>query len=129
MVAKPVVDILVAVHDVSDEPSYRPPIESLGLPLRAREADHRFFRRPAGKTRDVHVHVSEAGGRWERDHVLFRDYLREHPEAARSYAGLKQWLAQRFGRDRGRYTEAKTDFIAAVLDQAAVWARRTGWQL
>ena len=98
--AKPVIDIQVSVRDVTDESGYRPAIESVGWPLRAREPDHRFFRPPASEERSVHVHVCSAGSEWEREHLLFVAFLRAHPEQAAGYGRLKRELARRFGRDR-----------------------------
>jgi GrpB-like predicted nucleotidyltransferase (UPF0157 family) len=59
------------------------------------------------------------GGYFWRRHLLFRDYLRAHPDAARDYYELKLRLAERHHRDRLAYTDAKTDFIEAVLAKAA----------
>ena len=126
--AKPVIDIQVSVSDVTNEDSYRPAIESLGWPLRAREPDHRFFRPPATEERFVHVHVCSAGSGWEHRHLLFVAYLRAHPEHTARYARLKHDLAQRFGADRQGYTDAKNDFIAETLALADAWVARTGWQ-
>jgi GrpB-like predicted nucleotidyltransferase (UPF0157 family) len=122
LAAKPVVDVQVSVPDVADEPSYLPQIEALGLPLRVREPDHRYFRAP-GERRVVQVHVCRAGGAWERDHLLFRDFLRAHPDTAAAYARLKAELARRFRNDRLGYTEGKSSFILTVLDGARRWAR------
>jgi GrpB-like predicted nucleotidyltransferase (UPF0157 family) len=120
LVAKPVVDLLVAIPDVvEDEPAYRTALESLGLVLRAREPGHRFFRPPAGQPRTVHVHVCQHGSDWERDFVVFRDRLRESPDLAAAYASLKQRLAADLGADRTAYTEAKAGFIRSVIDGAS----------
>ena len=54
---------------------------------------------------------------WER-HILFRDFLRNHPEVARKYDELKRRLAAERGVDRESYTNAKTEFIASVVTQA-----------
>lgn len=105
--AKPVIDLQVSVPDVDDEPAYRPALESLGLVLRAREPWHRFFRPPAGQPRTVHVHICTHGSDWEREHLLFRDHLRRHPETAASYADLKRHLAQELGHDRLAYAEGQ----------------------
>lgn len=115
LAAKPVLDIQVAVPDLTDEPTYGPALESLGLILRAREPDHRFFRPPAGEPRTVHVHVCEIGSTWESDHVRFRDALRGSPETAHAYAVLKQHLGETVGQDRGAYNRGKSDFIRSVL--------------
>lgn len=122
LIAKPIIDILVSVGDLGDEAGYRPALESLGLPLRAREPEHRFFRAPVGARRDVHVHVCQHGGRWERDHLLFRDYLRAHPEVADRYARHKERLAQTLAHDRARYTDAKAALIGQIVRQASAWA-------
>ena len=127
--AKPVIDIQVSVRDIADEDTYRPAIESLGWPLRAREPEHRFFRPRASEERSVHVHVCSAGSDWERQHLLFVEYLRAHPEHAAEYAQLKRELARRVASDRVRYTDAKDDFIQHVLELAEDWATRTGWRL
>lgn len=80
-----------------------------------------FLVRSAGaekSARTYHLHVAEAGGGfWER-HLLFREYLRAHPETTREYARLKYKLAERFPGDVDAYTPAKTSFISAVVERA-----------
>ncbi len=55
LIAKPVIDIQVSVDDIRNESTYVPAIESLGVQLRSRDDDHRFFRPFAGRPRDVHI--------------------------------------------------------------------------
>lgn len=116
--AKPVIDIQVSVPDVEAEAAYRPPIESCGWPLSAREPGHRYFRPPNGAPRVVQVHVCSVGSAWERNHLLFRDHLRTHPETAEAYAALKRRLAAEHGHDRLLYTDLKSPFILGVLRRA-----------
>lgn len=118
LAAKPVIDLQLSVADLEDEQSYRPGLESLGLVLRQREPDHRFFRPPAGEPRIVHVHVCAAGSRWERDHLRFRDVLRRRPDLADEYARLKADLARKFRYDRAGYNNGKSAFIAAAISSA-----------
>ena len=118
LVAKPVIDPQVSVPDVNDETAYRPPLESLGLVLRAREHGHRLFRLPPGQPRTVHVHVCQRGSTWEREHLVFRDELRARPELVMAYAQLKQRLADEVGQDRAAYTEGKSEFIRRVVETA-----------
>jgi len=127
LAAKPTVDIQVSVADVEHERSYLPAFEGAGLLLRLREPGHRYLRPPAGRSRAVHIHVCDAGGAWEREHLLFRDYLRAHPEAAAAYGRLKRDLAYRWTDDRLAYTDAKTGFILDALEEAERWAAATGW--
>ena len=111
LAAKPIVDIQVSVADLGDEPRYVPALQAAGLVLRSRDEWHRYFRAPADRPRDVHVHVCAAGSQWEHDHLLFRDYcpLRSHPAACLRYAEAKRANARRWGDDGWAYTpEAKT---------------------
>lgn len=117
--AKPVVDIQVSVADVTAEEAYAPALEGLGVQLRSRDALHRFFRPFAGRPRDVHVHVCEAGSAWEADHLLFRDLLRRSPEARDRYARAKREAAEVWADDRLAYTDAKSAVILDLLEQAA----------
>ena len=125
--AKPIVDIQISVAELADEPHYVPRLQAIGLVLRSRDELHRYLRPPAGQPREVHVHVCAAGGQWERDHLLFRDYLRAHPGACLRYAEAKRASARRWNDDRWAYTEAKTGIILDILEQAEDWAVATSW--
>ncbi len=127
LAAKPIVDIQVSVADLADESRYVRQLEGAGLVLRSRDDWHRYFRPPAGQPRAVHVHVCAAGGQWERDHLLFRDYLRADPAACHRYAEAKRVNVRRWSDDSWAYTEAKTGVVLDILEQAAQWARVTGW--
>lgn len=128
LAAKPIVDIQVSVPDVEDEATFRRPIEGEGFALRFIEPGHRYFRPPPGLPRLWQVHVCTIGSQWERDHLLFRDYLRAHPPAAAEYTDLKRRLAERHHGDRIAYTDAKGPFIEDVLPRAEEWAASTGWR-
>lgn len=129
LAAKPIVDVQVSVADVEAEATYLRGIERVAAPLRSREPGHRYFRPAGNSVRDVHVHVCNAGSTWERDHLLFRDYLRAHPDARDAYGLLKSELASRYGDDRLAYTDAKSTFILDSLDEALEWAAKTDWKL
>jgi GrpB-like predicted nucleotidyltransferase (UPF0157 family) len=127
--AKPIIDIQVSVVDVEDEDAYVSDIEALGVSLRFREPGHRYFRPAGDRARTVHIHVCDAEGEWEREHLLFRDYLRANRKARDAYARLKQELADRYRDDRIAYNEGKTGFILDLMGDAHAWAKRSGWAL
>jgi GrpB-like predicted nucleotidyltransferase (UPF0157 family) len=127
LLAKPVIDIQISVPDLNDESRYVTQVEQAGVQLRSRDALHRFFRPFAGQPRDVHVHVCQAGSDWEREHILFRDYLRSHVDARDAYAKVKQEAAQVWSDDRIAYTEAKTGVVLDQLDAAEIWAMANSW--
>ena len=129
LAAKPIIDIQISVVDADDEDAYRPGIESTGVALRMREPRHRYFRPLPDRPRVVQIHVCTAGQGWERDHLLFRDYLRAHPGVRDAYSALKTDLANRYRADRLAYNEAKTGFILDVMDDANDWAIATLWSI
>lgn len=120
--AKPIIDVQVSVTDLEEENAYVPPLEEAGLQLRSRDDLHRYFRPFPGRSRDVHVHVCAAGSDWEREHLLFRDYLRTHPQARETYAAAKQDAAALWADDRAAYTDAKGETILEILTAAEKWA-------
>jgi GrpB-like predicted nucleotidyltransferase (UPF0157 family) len=120
--AKPTIDVQVSVADLGHESLYVAQIEQVGVQLRSRDALHRFFRPFAGQPREVHVHVCQAGSAWEREHLLFREYLRSHPAATDAYAKVKWEAAAVWWDDRIAYTEAKTGVILDLLAAAETWA-------
>ena len=86
LAAKPVIDMLVGVRALADADAhcirpicelgyeYVPEFEAV-LPFR------RYFRRLADeKTHSHHIHLVEQGSDFWQRHLLFRDYLRAHPE-------------------------------------------------
>jgi GrpB-like predicted nucleotidyltransferase (UPF0157 family) len=120
--AKPTIDIAVAVGDVNDLGAYLEPLERLGFTLHERslgDPEHRFFSAPA---RAAHIHVCNADGRWERVHLLFRDFLRSDPDVAKRYSEMKRNLATANRDDRIVYNDAKTHFIEDALVAAERWA-------
>ena len=114
--AKPIVDIDLSVEDPDDETAYLSALESAGFHLRVRSPGHRLVRTAA---LDVHVHVCAVGGEWERRHLLFRDWLRAHPDDRNLYARTKQQLALEDWPDMNAYAAAKSDVIAAILARAS----------
>lgn len=117
LAAKPVIDIQVQVPDLSDESSYALALESVGTVLRARGAAFRFFRPPAGRVREVHIHVCEVNSAWARDHLAFRDALRGDSTLARDYERLKRHLAATV-TERADYNAGKESFILAAVEKS-----------
>jgi len=68
-----------------------------------------------------HLYVcTEENAEYKR-HILFRDYLRSHPEDSKIYGDLKLELAKRYHNDRNAYTNAKSEIVNNILN-------RTGWK-
>ena len=128
LAAKPIVDVLVEVADlqatririapllVSQGYDYfwRPTHGDDGPPFYAW-----FIKRDLGSgARTHHIHMVEPDFEEHWDRLLFRDYLIEHPRAAREYEDLKYRLASVNPNDRVAYTKGKTEFVLRVTEQA-----------
>jgi GrpB-like predicted nucleotidyltransferase (UPF0157 family) len=114
--AKPIIDILVGVHDLETSRSCFDPLIALAYvyaPYRSEEMH--WFCKPGPRRRTHHLHVVPAGSSRFRDELAFRDYLRSHSEVASEYGVLKCALARQFEHDREAYTAAKADFVQATL--------------
>jgi len=115
LAAKPIIDILVTVDDITAEEDYLPGLLAADYVLRVREPGHRLVRTPA---RDVHVHIYEKNHEAVTNYRLFRDRLRVDAGDRALYAATKQELIQRGFDDMNAYSDAKTDVIAAILRRA-----------
>ena len=119
--AKPIIDIVLVPVGLIDHAVA--PLEAAGYQLRVREPGHRMLRTP---NRDVHVHLWEERSEVHR-HLLFRDYLREHPDDCDLYAAAKRDLATREWGDMNDYADAKSPAITDITGRADAWADATGW--
>jgi GrpB-like predicted nucleotidyltransferase (UPF0157 family) len=129
MSAKPVLDIQISVVCLEPMGSYRASLESLGFDWRVNNPDltKRYFREISGPQR-VHIHVRQSGSWGEQFSLLFRDYMRTHPEDAAAYNELKHRLAGAHRTNRQAYVDAKGPFIWTVMRAATEWSQATGWQ-
>ncbi len=113
--AKDVIDMMPGLRSHADGLRCVEPLEALGYKYMGAYGLERrhFFRR----MKDCHLHMYVPGeGQWD-DQLAFRDYLRAHPSARDAYWQLKQRLAAQHD-DIGSYAEAKSDFIAGILERA-----------
>ena len=109
LTAKPIIDILVTVPALDDAVPCIAPLRDLGYRFvdHPQNVDRRFFRKGTPKTH--HLHVVEAGGPVEARELAFRDALRAR------YADLKQDLLARFPHDSIAFSDAKGEFMRALI--------------
>jgi GrpB-like predicted nucleotidyltransferase (UPF0157 family) len=118
LVAKPIIDIVVAVADSADEDAYVPPMQAAGYVLRIREPDwheHRMFK---GPDTDINLHVFSEGCPEIARMLTFRDRLRGHAPDRDLYAQAKLSLARREWKYVQDYADAKTRVIEEILARA-----------
>ena len=115
LAAKPIIDILVTVPDITAEEDYLRPLIDAGYVLRVREPGHRLVRT---SDLDVHIHILGAGDRGAGDYLLFRDHLRIDPVDRQLYEDTKRELLERDWPDMNAYAEAKTFVIEEMKRRA-----------
>ncbi|MFF2372028.1 GrpB family protein [Agromyces sp. NPDC058110] len=115
LAAKPIIDILVTVDDITAEEDYLDALLAAGYELRVREPGHRLVRTPA---RDVHVHVFEHEDAAVQEYLLFRDHLRSDAADRDLYERTKRELIARSWDDMNDYADAKTEVILAIKARA-----------
>lgn len=124
LAAKPVIDILVVVADVSavDVSALAP----LGYTFRPHafpdDSDHLFLVKDTAGVRSHHLHVFAEGSPWPPRNRAFRDYLAAHPDACRRYEAAKRAAADLHPDSRARYGDAKQDAVTRLAEEARVWA-------
>jgi GrpB-like predicted nucleotidyltransferase (UPF0157 family) len=115
LAAKPIVDIVLVVADITAEEEHVAELVAAGYVLRVREPGHRLVRTPA---RDVHVHVYEEGDPAVEAYLLLRDRLRSDAADRDLYERTKRELMTRRWETMDAYADAKTAVIQGILARA-----------
>jgi GrpB-like predicted nucleotidyltransferase (UPF0157 family) len=126
LAAKPLIDLMVGCSEeqrlavaerLADCAGYEYPREF--------SAPGRAYLRRRMRLPWSNVHVVEMNGELWRDNLIFRDFLRCHPDAALEYAAAKRSAAEQAKRLRA-YSTAKSTTVLALLDRARCWSSRCG---
>lgn len=123
LAAKPVIDIDLIVADPEDEDSYVPALEALGYQLRIRERSwyqHRMLRHENPR---VNLHVFGPSCPEHIRHILFRDWLRDHPADRQRYAEAKL-LAKDGVTNATDYNARKQNVVRTIYQDIF---RSRGW--
>jgi GrpB-like predicted nucleotidyltransferase (UPF0157 family) len=139
--SKNVVDIQLTVADLDPPGPLNIALARIGFTPRAGTfIDHRppgavgpdsdwakrYFRETPPR-RCVHLHVRAGGRPNQRYPLLFRDYLRAHPEAAEAYARTKQQLCATLNGNIDAYIAIKDPICDLIYQAAEAWAVSTNW--
>ena len=116
--AKPILDIILAVPDSTDEARYVPALEAAGYTLHIREPGWFQHRLLKGADPAVNLHVFTTGCDEIHRMLLMRDWLRTHPEDRDLYGRTKRGLAARRWKYTQHYADAKSTVVAEILARA-----------
>ena len=118
--AKPIIDIMMGVYDLKDVDGAIEPLGNIEYEHVFHEEfpNRRFFRKGLWRAGTHHLHIYKYESEEWNSNILFRDYLRKHPDVRNQYNQLKIELAQKYRCDRVGYTAAKAPFIRNVIQKA-----------
>jgi GrpB-like predicted nucleotidyltransferase (UPF0157 family) len=122
--AKPIIDILIEADNLSLVDACNPMMQQLGYQIMGEYgiSNRRYFRKNSDTgDRLYHVHVFAKGDPSIERHLVFRDFLIQHPTWAEKYSDLKRELATAHPNSSRHYTEAKTELVMLIDKLASKW--------
>lgn len=93
-------------------------VEAAGFVLHIREPDWQQHRLLKGRDPDVNLHVFTTGSPEAERLLLFRDWLRSHPDEREVYARVKKELAIQEWEYVQDYADAKATVVEEILARA-----------
>ncbi|MDN4606173.1 GrpB family protein [Sporosarcina highlanderae] len=123
--AKPIIDIMPVVKDISQVGRYNNSMATIGYEAKGENGirGRRYFQK-GGNERTHHVHIYGEGSLEIDRHLAFRNFLRVHPERSRVYGELKEKLSMRFPYDIESYIKGKEQLASEIEREAIVWYRK-----
>ena len=138
IMAKPIIDIALAVPNFTDIIGYNSKLELHGFYYRyAMDRFNNIFRGEidltsnnirqllyacggyydgSNKLQTHFIHVVKTESTEWRNYIKFRDHLNTHPLVAKEYENLKIMLYRKYADNREEYTAHKRDFIQRILN-------------
>lgn len=113
--AKPIIDIIPVVLNISEVDKATKSMENLGYEAKGEYGIpfRRYFQKSA-LARTHNVHIFEKNSAEIERHIFFRDWMRTHKDDRDAYAKLKITLAEKFPNDIDSYCLGKDTFIASI---------------
>ena len=123
--AKPIIDIAILVASIEHISNFTKPLEKIGYVYKPdMSSSERIFLRK-GNPAEYHLSIACTSHTFWRRQILFRDYLKSHPEEVKEYDDLKRKIIKELPesdlKDLSRskeYVFQKTPFIEKILKLA-----------
>lgn len=124
--AKPIIDIMPVVKDISLVEEHNADFEALGYECKGEYGipGRRFFIK-GGDDRTHHIHIFEKSNETEiTRHLAVANYLRSHKEAVEEYGSLKTALAEQYPYDNEGYCNGKDAYMKELEEKSLKWSRQ-----
>jgi GrpB-like predicted nucleotidyltransferase (UPF0157 family) len=116
LAAKPILDVDVTLSGLDDVPEASAALIDAGFEPRGNRYDDDVWafllKRPSP---GIRAYLCPPANQTHDRRMLFRNYLRQHHDAALAYTALKRRLAEQFPYDGDRYTSEKSAFISEIV--------------
>lgn len=118
MKARPIIDIMPIVKDLSQSIECREKLEALGYECK----EEHLYVKSEGNTAYCIFILADRNKSESGRHLAIREYLRAHEDTAKEYAELKTKLAAEFPYDQNGYCDGKNEFLKALEEKAVAWS-------
>lgn len=124
--AKPIIDIMIVVKDISLVDEFNSEFQNFGYEGKGENgiSGRRYFQK-GGDNRTHHLHIYQTGSPEIERHLAFRDYLRTHSDAMKEYGELKNRLSQQFPYDIESYIMGKENLALKIQQEAIDWYQKS----
>lgn len=116
--AKPIIDLVVGVNDLSKIIQFNKQLEQANIIYRGYEHENQLLYVMGDLKKDTrthHIHVVKYQSiEWE-NYLYFRDTLNQNKDIALEYQQIKENLSKQYHNDRIAYTLGKQPFIDQIL--------------
>jgi len=115
--SKPIIDIAVMIDNLDEADSFTQALFEIGYRFHSQSTERHFYQKGEPVEYNLSIAYADRGGFWPRQ-IIFRDYLRSHPDARDEYAVLKSELIEKYPKGIGEYSAGKTEFVEKILSLA-----------
>ncbi len=127
MKAKPVIDIMPVIKNISDIKKYEKIFKGLGYSkLEECSSPTVWFYTKGNDSEYTHqLRIVDLSNEDEINaRLALRNYLRCHPDVAGTYSEFKQQLAVKFSHDMSTYRTEKNIFLKPIEKDALIWCQQ-----
>jgi len=126
LAAKPIIDVLPLVRQITAVDDRTPGFEAAGYRARGEYGlpGRRYFTKDHDDLRTHNVHVYQVDDPGVERHLAFCAFLRSHEDVRREYEARKREVYARHPADIGAYNDGKDAWIKRVEPLAIAWYRQ-----
>lgn len=123
MIAKPIIDIMIGLRSLDIGEVLEKQLNDLGYAGfgEAGVPGRLYYRKR--KDTDINLQITRWKSLLWEENILFRDYLRNHPEDANKYAEIKRLTFSKGVITLLKYSDEKSHVIQEIMNRARKWTQ------